>query len=576
MAHHAPAMDRGLSPRALALACLAGLGLCLAASASSAAFGRPPEVFLPVGISGAMYVVSGFLVARRRPANRIGYLLMLIGVAPPLSVALSYQVPVTKIFNDAFESISPLLVAFVLLSFPSGHLAGRAERITLSAVSAIFAIYAMAVLVTLEPAVHDPRRCPPCVPNPLRIADLSVFPYVTTVSNAVVVVTGLAVAILAARRWYRASGAARRVLAPVLFGGIVTAIGYQSTSVAFLSGGGPARTAQILISLQVLVPIGLAVTFIRVYAARGAVAGAVVQLGASPSMEGLEAALRRASGDSDLVVGRWSEAGGAYLDREGKPIDAESLSGGRSALRLERNGRPLAVVVHDNSLEVDPALVLSVADAVRFAVDTTELRDRLRASGGDVAGLPEGDVTFLFGDLEGSTELLSSLGGAYVDVLVELRRTVRETADRYMGRVVDARADECFLAFGDPVAAVAAALEIQRRLATAVWPAGAAPLLRVGLHRGTPSLTLDGYVGIDVHRAARVMSAANGGQILASGALARAVIDRLPAGATVIPLGSFTLKGIAEPEDLYQIAGRGPARDAPPRAELADRGPTNR
>ena len=334
-------------------------------------------------------------------------------------------------------------------------------------------------------------------------------------------------------------------------------------------------TGQFLFLLRLLVPVGLALTFVRVYASRAAVAGAVVQLGASPSIEGLEAALRRAVGDPDLVVARWSPAADAYLDREGRRVHGGQAGATRSLLLLERGGERLGAVVHDAALEVDPAIVRSLADAVRFAFDTTELRDRLRASGGDVDGLPRGEVTFLFGDLEGSTELLSAIGGAYTEVLAELRRTVRETADAHGGRVVDARADECFLAFTDPVDAVAAAVEIQRRMREGGWPAGATPRLRIGLHLGSPELTRDGYVGIDVHVAARVMSAANGGQIFGSAALATAVVDRLPDGLAVQELGSFVLKGIAGPESLYRIDAPGPRDEKLSRvgsAAVTDRG----
>jgi class 3 adenylate cyclase len=104
------------------------------------------------------------------------------------------------------------------------------------------------------------------------------------------------------------------------------------------------------------------------------------------------------------------------------------------------------------------------------------------------------------------------------------------------------------------------------------WPAGAAPLLRIGLHRGTPDLTPDGYVGIDVHRAARVMSAANGGQILASSTMGRSVVDRLPDGVTAEPLGSFSLKGIAGPEVLYRIDRPGPRNETPPRVAPSPEG----
>jgi class 3 adenylate cyclase len=550
-------MVRGLSPRPLTLVWLAGLGLCVAASSLSAANGRPPEVFLPVGISGAIYVTSGFLVARRRQTNRIGYILILIGAAPASFVILRYLFPVLTILSDPVGALAAILLAYVLLSFPSGNLVGRAERITLAVMTAYFVLYAVAVVVTLEPLAHGVSRCPPCVPNALRITDLSVFPVVRPLGDVGVVASALAVAVLSVRRWYQARGAARRVLAPVLFGGLVTAAGFVTTSLAILTGGGSDLTGQILFMLQILVPVGLAVTFIRVYVARGAVAGAIVQLGASPSNVALEAALRRAVGDPELVIARWSPAADAYLDREGQRVELDQLDRSRAALRLERDGQPLAAVVHDAALNVDAELVATVADAVRFSVESTELRDQLRARGGDVADLPRGEVTFLFGDREGSTELLSTLGDAYIDVLAELRRIVREVTDRSAGRVVDARADECFLAFAAPAQAVTAAVAIQRRLADASWPSGAEPRMRIGLHRGTPELTSDGYVGLDVHRAARVMAIATGGQIVASAAVATALGDQLPEGVTLLPLGYVSLKGIAEPEFLYRVAGGG-------------------
>ncbi|MEP7040088.1 MAG: adenylate/guanylate cyclase domain-containing protein [Chloroflexota bacterium] len=562
-------MSRPPSSRTIALAWLVGTALSVAASSLSAANGRPPEVFLPAGVSGTVYVTSGFFMARRRPDNRIGYLLMLAAVVAVTPVVVRYLFLPAEAFNVAVGPGSSLLIAYVLLSFPSGRLAGRAERLTLGAITAFFILFAVATIFTVEPALHGTSRCPPCEPNPFRLTDPSVFPAIQPASFLGVVISALAVSVLRVRRWASAHGAARRMLAPVLFGGIVIGLGLATTSVVYLTGTPVPLAPQFDLVLRLLVPIGLAVTFISVYAARAAVAGAVVQLGASPSAEGLESALRRALRDPDLVVARWSEVAAAYLNREGAHLDLDALDARRNVLRLERDGRPLAAVIHDAALGVDPALVTAVADAVRFAVDTTDLQDRLRASGGDASSLPRGTVAFLFGDLEGSTELLAKLGDAYVDVLVELRRIIREAADRHGGRVVDARADECFLVFADPPTSVPAAIEIQRRLAEARWPDGVQPHLRIGLHVGTPNLTADGYVGLDVHLAARVMSAANGEQIVASGPVADSAADHLPLGTTFLPLGSFRLRGIPEPVDLYRISAPGLERDTPPRAEAA-------
>ena len=552
-----PTMERPLSSRALTLIWLAGLGLCVAASSLSAANGRPPEVFLPIGISSAVYVTSGYVMVRRRPENRIGYLLGAIGLFQAGQVALRHLLPVAEVTNVALSPVGPVILAYVLLAYPSGVLAARIERWAIGGIALTFALFAVATVLTVDPIAHGTSRCPPCVANPLRITDLSVFPVINDLNSVAVGASGLVVSVLCLRRWLLAREGARRVLAPVLFGGFVTGLGFAVIGLVFVTGLDFSLGAQVLLLLQILIPIGLAVTFVSVFAARGAVSAAVVQLGASPRTEALEDALRHALGDRELIVARWSAAAGAYLDREGRRVHLDGLDPARGALRLERDGQPLAAVVHDATLNVDAELVATVADAVRFSVESTELRDQLRSRGGDVADLPRGEVTFLFGDLEGSTEMLSTLGDAYIDVLAELRRIVREVTDRFAGRVVDARADECFLAFTAPSQAVTAAVEIQRRLGDASWPSGAEPRMRIGLHLGTPELTSDGYVGLDVHRAARVMATAQGGQIVASAAVATAIGDQLPEGVTLLPLGYISLKGIAEPEFLYRVAGGG-------------------
>lgn len=546
-------MVAGLPQRTLTLIWLAGLGLCLAAIALGVGHGRPPDVFLPVGLSSAVYVTSGYVMARRRPGNRITYVLMLAGAMLSGAVTVAYLVPATEALVVATAPASPLLLAYVLLSYPTGSLPGRAERLSLGVILAAFGGLAAATVLSLEPATHGTSLCPPCATNPLRVTDLSVFPLVGSLNAAAVIASGATISLLCVRRWLLARGTARRLLAPVLFGGVVTALGFALIGILLATGGSFLLGARLLILIQALVPIGLAGTFVYVYAARGAVAGALVQLGAFPGMAALEEALRRALGDPELAVAHWSAAAGAYLDREGRRIDVDRPGPDRAVLGVQRDGQPIAVVVHDATMKVDPALVARVADTVRFSIDTTDIRDRLRARGGDVANLPRGEVTFLFGDLERSTEMLATLGDGYVNVLAELRRIVREVTDRFGGHVVDARADECFLAFSDPNSAMGAALDLQRRLEGAAWPAGVKPAMRVGLHLGTPEITADGYVGLDVHRAARVMATAQGGEIIASAAVVTAAGGHPPSGGTVVPVGYVSLKGIAEPEFLYRL-----------------------
>jgi class 3 adenylate cyclase len=124
--------------------------------------------------------------------------------------------------------------------------------------------------------------------------------------------------------------------------------------------------------------------------------------------------------------------------------------------------------------------------------------------------LPHGTVTLLFTDIEGSTRLLQELGEEYADVLAEHRRTLREEFSRHGGVEVGTEGDSFFVAFAKASEALAAAAAAREALA------GGPIRVRMGLHTGEPLVTEEGYVGIDVHRAARIAAAGHGGQILVS------------------------------------------------------------
>jgi class 3 adenylate cyclase len=125
-----------------------------------------------------------------------------------------------------------------------------------------------------------------------------------------------------------------------------------------------------------------------------------------------------------------------------------------------------------------------------------------------VAALPTGTVTFLFTDVEGSTRLLQQLGDAYAGALAEHRRVLREAFATHSGVEVDTQGDAFFVAFAKASDALAAATEARDGLRSG-------PIrVRMGVHTGRPLLADEGYVGIDVHRAARIMSAGHGGQVL--------------------------------------------------------------
>ena len=127
--------------------------------------------------------------------------------------------------------------------------------------------------------------------------------------------------------------------------------------------------------------------------------------------------------------------------------------------------------------------------------------------------LPMGTVTLLFTGMEGSTRLLQQVGERYTDLLEEHRQLLRAAFGQWNGNVVDTQGDAFFVAFARATDAVAAAVAAQRALASHVWPEGVVVRARMGLHTGEPTLSSQGYTGLDVHHAARMMSAGHGGQI---------------------------------------------------------------
>jgi len=156
--------------------------------------------------------------------------------------------------------------------------------------------------------------------------------------------------------------------------------------------------------------------------------------------------------------------------------------------------------------------------------------------------LPSGTVTFLFTDVEGSTKLLAELGAEdYADALAEHRRVIREACARQEGVEVDTQGDAFFFAFPTAPGALAASGELTEALAQG-------PIqVRVGLHTGTPLLTDEGYVGGDVHRAARIAAVGHGGQVLVSSSTAQLVELELT------DLGEHRLKDLSAPERIYQL-----------------------
>jgi predicted ATPase/class 3 adenylate cyclase len=177
--------------------------------------------------------------------------------------------------------------------------------------------------------------------------------------------------------------------------------------------------------------------------------------------------------------------------------------------------------------------------------------------------LPTGTVTMLFSDIEGSTALLSRLGAAYADALDGQRQVLRKAWAEHGGIELGTEGDSFFVVFSTAEGAVAAAAQAQRDLASFGWPGAESVRVRMGIHTGTPQVHGDGYVGMDVHRAARIAGAAHGGQVVVSSATAELVAGCLPDRVVLRHLGSHQLKDIAQVEHLFQLSIEGLPHEFP-------------
>jgi DNA-binding NarL/FixJ family response regulator/class 3 adenylate cyclase len=172
---------------------------------------------------------------------------------------------------------------------------------------------------------------------------------------------------------------------------------------------------------------------------------------------------------------------------------------------------------------------------------------------------PTGTVTFLFTDVEDSTGLVRDLGGEYAAVIGDHRRLVRSELEDRAGFEIDCRGDEFFLAFSRPEDALETAIAIQQRHDAHAWPGERPVRVRMGIHTGEPAVENDDYVGIDVHHVARLCSAGHGGQVLIS----RTTLDAL-GKVEVKDLGEHELRGLPQPERVFQLLRPGAENDFPP------------
>lgn len=540
-----------------------GLAIAALAGLVSLRAGAPALVIVQDHVVGVAYIIAGAIAWHRRPENRTGLLLLVVGYTWYIPDFESASAPSVAALAFANRRWVNALSAYLLLAFPSGRLETMRHRVVIGLLMALTVINAPARLLLVERIPADLDHVDRVAAlgcdcsNPFAVTSApTLFARIESVSEMLSAAGGVLVIILVILRLTTATAPKRRILRPVLIGALVGGAVFVFNILQPWLGTDPALVGALrwLLSLaRAAVPIGFLVVLLKMKMDKAAVADLVVKLSGQRSLGSLQNSIVSALRDPAVKLGYWSPAAANYVDATGKAVTMPKPGSGLSATFVDGATEPLGAIIHDAVLDDDKELLDAVSAAFAMAVDRDRLASSVRAQTAEARQLPRGPVTFLYTDVEGSTPLLARLGNRYADILSEKRRLIRTIVREEGGVEIDSRADEFFGVFPQTGNPLGAALKIQRRFRDHAWPDGIAVRVRIGLHSGQPQMTDEGYVGLDVHRANRIGSAGHGGQILLSNAAREQIDLLLPLDANVQCLGEFRLKGLTGMEVIWQL-----------------------
>ena len=337
----------------------------------------PPAASLAQVATDGIWITAGLIAWRCRPGNRVGPLMTALGVVD-LARQLYWDSGLAFAVAQIVTSFSIPIAVHLFLAFPSGRLATRFDR------AYVASVYAAALLLApVGQLVDDPRGpvCPRCPDNPLLVEGLraAAAPLQTAVAavlaTVLLVTTGLLV-----RRVRRASGPARRTLAPVLISsavavGLLLAVGVMSAT------GRRVEESPVLLIADAAfaaIPVAFLLGLLSTRLHRSAVADLVVELGTMPGPAVLRDAVARTLRDPSLRLAFWLPEGERYVDADGYPVEVRAGTG-RAVTVLDHDDERLAALVHDASLLQEPGLVRAVGAAASLALENARLQAELRA-----------------------------------------------------------------------------------------------------------------------------------------------------------------------------------------------------
>jgi signal transduction histidine kinase len=331
---------------------------------------RTAVLTLVVGLS---WCVMGLLEWSRRPTKRIGPLMVFFGLAWFAGRLIYSDVPLLHTIGSFLGVLFFAVLGHLLLAFPSGRLERRLTRFLVTAA------YVDTIIVIAIASLFDEGN--PGDPRNLALVDANsaVADAMTKTARGVGIALFLAGLMLLAGRWRRATPRWRRTFAIVFWTGAAAALASAVSifeEAPYKAIGPVAAVAYLVIAA---VPLALTVDLLRTKLARGAVAELVVQLRETRGPGRLRDALARALNDPTLSLAYWLPERGRYVDVDGRPVELPSDGDARVATIIEREGRPVAALVHDATLHDEPALVEAVGAAASLALENERLQADLRA-----------------------------------------------------------------------------------------------------------------------------------------------------------------------------------------------------
>lgn len=334
--------------------------------------GRAPtaEIVSVVGVAVA-FIVSGMVAWARRPDLAVGRAMVAAGLCEAATPLVGPPFLVLSPLGHLAATCLTLIVGYLLVAFPSGRIRSSATRWVVAAAGVLILTVRLAVLISLDPATRGWD-----VPNPYRlITDPRLAMAIEQARLIVLIGVVTMFVVVGVLRWLRATGPGRRPFTPVMVAGLGVALVYFTGSVLSLGTTSRELRTTLLWSMDLAVSlfaVGFLVGLLRIHLVRSAVADIVVELGQTPTPARLRDALANALGDPSLVVAYWAPPD-RWVGPDGQAMQLPGEESGRAVTRLEREGTPIAAIVHDPALLDDPGLVASVASAMRLAVENERL-----------------------------------------------------------------------------------------------------------------------------------------------------------------------------------------------------------